>query len=283
MQRKPAPNEATGATVAALWRYPVKSMLGEELEAAEVTEQGILGDRRFAVVDPATGKVAGAKNPTKWGNFFSLRATYADSPHSRDAWPAVRVTLPDGSTVTNRDPDFIGRLSTALGRAVGFEEATDGSGRPRAVAEAYWPPDVDGLEFRDTVTEFELRPGSFFDAAPIHVLTTATLEHLGELYPEGRFDVRRFRPNLVVATAPTEVGFVEDEWLGRTLAVGEQVRLAITRPCGRCVMTTLPQGDLPRDSGILRTVARHHDVKVGVYASVIRGGTVRRGDAVSLD
>jgi MOSC domain-containing protein len=268
--------------VAALWRYPVKSMLGEELEEAEVTEHGLLGDRRFAVVDPATGKVAGAKNPTKWGNFFALRAAYAEPPRAGSGWPAVRVTLPDGSTVTDSEPDFVSRLSAALGREVAFQMAEDGSGHPSAVAEAYWP-DVDGMEFRNTVTEFELRPGSFFDAAPLHLLTSATLDRLSALYPEGRFDARRFRPNLVVATGAGEEGFVEDGWVGRTLTVGEQLRLAITRPCSRCVMTTLPQEDLPKDSGILRTVARHHDVKVGVYAAVIRGGTARLGDPVSLD
>jgi uncharacterized protein YcbX len=269
--------------VAALWRYPVKSMLGEELETAEVTERGLLGDRQFALVDPETGKVAGAKNPTKWGSFFGLRAAFAEPPRAGAASPAVRVILPDGSTVTDREPDFVRRLSAALGREVGFEEAADGVGRRGAVAEAYWPPDVDGMDLSDTVTEYELPPGTFFDAAPVHLLTTATLDRLTELYPEGRFDARRFRPNLVVATGTGATGFVEDAWIGRTLAIGDRVRLAITRPCSRCVMTTLPQGDLPKDSGILRTVARHHDVKVGVYGSVIRGGTVRLGDPVALD
>jgi uncharacterized protein YcbX len=257
-------------------------MLGEELEAVEVTERGLLGDRQFAVVDPSTGKVAGAKNPTKWGTFFALRACYAETPRAGAAWPAVRITLPDGSVVSNRDPGFVRRLSEALGREVALESAADEPDRPGGVADAYWP-DLEEMELRDTVTEYALRPGSFFDSAPLHLLTTATLDRLAALYPEGRFDPRRFRPNLVVRTEADVTDFVEDAWVGRTLAVGDRVRLAVTGPCSRCVMTTLPQGDLPRDSGILRTVARHHDMQVGVYASVVQGGTVRRGDGVSLD
>jgi uncharacterized protein YcbX len=123
---------------------------------------------------------------------------------------------------------------------------------------------------------------TFFDLAVIHLLTTATIERLRELYPQGRFEVRRFRPNIVVAPAG-QSGFVEDGWVGRTLAIGEEVRLSVTGPCPRCVMTTLPQGDLPADPGILRTAARHNHVNVGVYAAVLRGGRIRRGDPVRLE
>jgi MOSC domain-containing protein len=102
------------------------------------------------------------------------------------------------------------------------------------------------------------------------------------LYPQGRFEARRFRPNIVISTPEEGEGFVENDWLGRTLAIGGTVRLAITEPCQRCVMVTLPQGDLPKDSGILRTAAQHNGVNVGAYALVISGGTIRRGDAVEL-
>jgi uncharacterized protein YcbX len=153
---------------------------------------------------------------------------------------------------------------------------------PNATAEEYWP-DIEGLDFRDTVTDFALPEGTFFDAAPVHLVTTATLDWLRALYPEGRFEVRRFRPNLVVETPEGQDGFVENAWAGRTLAIGDSVRIQITRPCARCVMTTLPQSDLPRDSGILRTAARHNRASVGVYASVARGGTVGRGDPVRLE
>jgi hypothetical protein len=264
-----------------LWRYPVKSMMGEELNAAEVTERGLIGDRQFAVVDASTGKVAGAKNPRKWGNFFDFRAAYVEPPESGSKLPAVRLTLPDGTVVTSEQPDLAQVLSRALGREVAFAEAQHDGESSGAQAEEYWP-DIEGLDYRDTVTEWELPAGTFFDLAVVHLLTTATIERLRALYPEGRFEVRRFRPNIVVATGPDQQGFVENDWIGHTVAIGDEVRLRITGPCPRCVMTTLPQGDLPKDAGILRTAAQNNRANVGVYADVVKSGTVRRGDHVTL-
>jgi len=257
---------AEGGSVVALWRYPVKSMMGEELNAAEVTERGLVGDRQFAVVDASTGKVAGAKNPRRWGNFFAFQAAYVQPPRRGSKLPAVRLTLPDGTVVTSE---------------VAFVEAQHNGESSGVQAEEYWP-DMEGLEYRDTVTDFELPAGTFFDLAVIHVLTTATIDRLRALYPDGRFEVRRFRPNIVVATEPDAQGFVENDWIGKTIAIGDEVRLRITGPCPRCVMTTLPQGDLPKDAGILRTAAQHNQANVGVYADVIAGGTTRRGDPVTL-
>jgi uncharacterized protein len=125
--------------------------------------------------------------------------------------------------------------------------------------------------------------GTFFDLAVIHILTTATIDRLRQLYPQGRFEVRRFRPNIVVEPSSGEEGFIEDEWLGKTLVIGDEVRINITEPCPRCVMTTLPQGDLPKDPGILRTAAQHNQVNVGVYGAVQQGGTIGRGDPVRLE
>jgi uncharacterized protein YcbX len=116
----------------------------------------------------------------------------------------------------------------------------------------------------------------------VHLLTTATIDRLRALYPPGRFEVRRFRPNIVVSTGEDQRGFVENDWVGHAIAIGDQVRLRVTEPCARCVMITLPQGDLPKDSGILRTAAQHNHVNVGVYADVLSGGTIRRGDPVTL-
>ncbi len=276
----PSAEVKTGSVVG-LWRYPVKSMMGEELNAAEVTERGLVGDRQFAVVDASTGKVAGAKNPRKWGNFFDFRAAYVEPPESGSKLPAVRLTLPDGTVVTSEQPDLAQVLSRALGREVAFAEAQHDGESSAAQAEEYWP-DIEGLDYRDTVTEWELPPGTFFDLAVVHLLTTATIERLRALYPEGRFEVRRFRPNIVVATGPDQQGFVENDWIGHTVAIGDEVRLRITGPCPRCVMITLPQGDLPKDAGILRAAAQNNQANVGVYAEVIKGGTVRRADDVTL-
>jgi uncharacterized protein YcbX len=268
-------------SVTALWRYPVKSMMGEELNSSEVSDRGLLGDRQFAVVDRATGRVGGAKNPRKWGNFFDFRAAYTQPPQAGAATTPVRITLPDGTVVTSGQGDVNQVLSRAFGREVTLEEARPSDKPPAAMAEEYWP-DMAGLDHRDTVTDFELPPGTFFDIAVVHLLTTATIDHLRALYPQGRFEARRFRPNIVISMGPDDQGFAENDWIGHTVAIGDIVRLAITEPCPRCVMITLPQDDLPKDSGILRTAAQHNAVNVGVYASVLGGGTIRRGDAVTL-
>jgi len=265
-------------SVVSLWRYPVKSMMGEELNATEVTERGLLGDRAYALVDSSDGKAASAKNPRKWPHLFDFRATVIEPARAAAKVPPVRIALPDGTTVTSDQGDLNQILSKALNR-----EVTLGAAQRGAVnAEEYWP-DMDGLDHRDTVTDFTLPEETFFDVAMVHLLTTATLDRLRELYPQGRFEVRRFRPNIVVQLGSSEKSFAENAWVGHTLAIGTAVRLKITSPCGRCVMTTLAQGDLPKDPGILRTAAQHNQVNVGVYAAVERGGTIRRGDPIRIE
>jgi hypothetical protein len=269
---------ATVGAVVSLWRYPVKSMQGEELNASEVTERGLRGDRAFALLDAAEGRVASAKNPRKWPHLFDFRAGYAEPPRGEGPLPPLRITLSDGATLSDEQADWDRALSGALGRAVSLSEAAPAA----PVLEEYWP-DVEGLPHRDAVTDEAMAAGSFFDAAAVHLLTTATLDRLRELYPEGRFEVRRFRPNVVIACGPQEKGFVEQGWVGRTLALGDAVRLHVTGPCPRCVMTTLAQADLPRDPGILRTAVRHAAGHVGVYARTLQGGTLRRGDVVRAE
>ena len=264
--------------VVSLWRYPVKSMMGEELNATELTGRGLLGDRAYGLVDSSDGKVATAKNPRKWPRLFDFRATFIEPARTDAKLPPVRIVLPDGTTVTSDHGAVNEILSKALNRDVTFRAAE----REVVSAEEYWP-DMEGLDHRDTVTDFTLPERTFFDCATVHVLTTATLDRLRELYPQGRFEIRRFRPNIVVQPVSAEKGFVENAWIGRALVIGDNVRLNVTGPCPRCVMTTLPQGDLPRDPGILRTAAQHNQVNVGVYAAVLRGGTIRRGDPVRLE
>ena len=268
------------SSVVSLWRYPVKSMMGEELNVSAVTERGLLGDRAYAVIDSSDGKVATAKNPRKWPNLFDFRATFIEAPRVNANLPPVRITLQDGTVVTSQQSDLNQIVSKALNREVTLR-ATE-RGNLRASSEEYWP-DMEDLDYRDTVTDFALPEGTFFDCATVHVLTTATLDRLREIYPKGRFEVRRFRPNIVVETASGENGFVEDAWVDHTLLIGSDVRLNITGPCSRCVMTTLPQGDLPRDQGILRAAARNNKVRVGVYAAILRGGQVHRGDSVRIE
>ncbi|HYZ85905.1 MAG TPA: MOSC N-terminal beta barrel domain-containing protein, partial [Bryobacteraceae bacterium] len=234
-------------SVVALWRYPIKSMMGEEVNASDVTTRGLVGDRIYGLSDNSDGKVASAKNPRKWPTLFDFRAALADSPSPGSKMPSVRINLPDGTVVNSVQPDINQILSSVLQRDVKLYSLPD---LPAATAEEYWP-DIEGLEHQNTVTDFGLPEGTFFDSAVAHLLTTSTLDRLRDLYPQGRFEARRFRPNLVIETGDGERDFVENAWIGQTLLIGSAVRLSITGPCPRCVMTTLPQGDLPRDTGIL--------------------------------
>jgi uncharacterized protein len=264
-------------TVVSLWRYPMKSMMGEEVNASDLTDRGVLGDRSRALVDTETGKVVSAKNPRKWPNMFDFRAVFTAPPVLGTPLPPVRVTFPDGDSASTDDDGFAGLVSGALGRPVTLATAAPSD----PFLEEYWP-DIAELDHQDKVTDEAMPVNTFFDLATIHVLTTATLNRLRELYPQGRFEARRFRPNIVVDLDNGDVDFAEEKWVGRELRIGDDVVLEITDHCPRCVMTTLAQGDLPKDSGILRTAALHNEVHVGVYAEVRRAGRVQRGDAVTV-
>jgi uncharacterized protein YcbX len=262
--------------LASLHRYPVKSMMGEALNAAIVTPRGLFGDRSYALHDSETGKVVSAKNPRKWPNLFSYHATYTSPPMAGLAVPPVRVTLPDGGFAVSSSPDFAPTLSRTLGRSVTLLTSPP----QNAQLEEYWP-DMEELANRDVVTDEGMPDGTFFDLAVLHVLSTGTLDKLRQLNPHSRFEPRRFRPNLIIDTGGQE-GFVENDWIGKTIALGPQVRIQVNGPCPRCVMTTLSQADLPKDPAILRTAVKHNQARVGAYASVIQTGTIRIGDQLSV-
>jgi MOSC domain-containing protein len=264
--------------IVSIWRYPVKSMLGEELNSSYVTERGLIGDRVYALVDQETGKVASAKNPRKWGTLFDFHATFIDQLRDVENIPRIRITFPDGAQIFSDQGDIDNTLSKVLGREVSLMKAS----LNKPSYEEYWP-DIEGLAQREKVTDEAMPPQTFFDIAVIHILTTSTINRLRELYPEGRFEVRRFRPNIVVESTSGEKDFIENLWVGKKLMIGEDILLRVTAPCTRCVMTTLPQGDLPKDLRVLSTVAKYNQVHAGVYALVHRGGTIHRGDRVQLE
>jgi len=270
--------QETKGKVVSLWRYPVKSMIGEELNSSYITERGLIGDRTYALIDNQTGKVISAKNPAKWRKLFDFRAAFIDSPQTADNIPNVRITLPDGNQIFSHQEEIDHSLSKILGREVSLMKAT----LDKPGYEEYWP-DVEGIAHRELVTDEIMPSKTFFDIAVIHILTNSTINRFRELYPEGHFEVRRFRPNIVIESSSMEKDFIENSWVGKKLTVGEEIVLRVIAPCTRCVMITLPQGDLPNDLGILRTVAKYNQVHAGVYASVEQGGIVRRGDLVQLE
>lgn len=298
MESASAEAMAPVGSVVSVWRYPVKSMQGEELNGAALTERGVLGDRAYALLERATGHIASAKHPRKWEKLFACRAAFAEPPQPGAPLPPVWITLPDGAVISSAQPD----VDEALSRALGHEVTLLAEAPPAPTREADRSP-VDGPPHAESSKEamaLAAPPGTFFDCAPIHVLSTDTLDRLRALFPAGRFEARRFRPNLVLAPAEDgpaagEPGVMENGWPGRPLAIGAEVRLHVIDPCPRCVVTTLPQGDLPRDRGILRTLAQHTSAAsvtlapgvvfpavAGVYARVLQGGVVRRGDAVQM-
>jgi uncharacterized protein YcbX len=276
MTKTPASTTADSlGALCSLWRYPVKSMMGEEVNSAYLTPRGLFGDRAYALIDTATGKIASAKNPGKWPTMFRFRAAMTAPPAPGQDLPPVMITLPHGETLLSDQPDADALLSKELGRPVTIKSTVPDAPE----LEEYWP-DIEGLVLKETVTVEAMPEGTFFDLAVLHLLTTSTINSLRAKYPDGRFEVRRFRPNLVVEV-PDDLEFAENEWIGKDVTVGG-ARLKITGPCPRCVMTTLPQYDLPKDPGILRTAAKYNQAHVGVYAAVLQAGPISIGDVLKF-
>jgi uncharacterized protein len=267
-----------------LFRYPVKSMQGERLHEVEMTAQGIVGDRAYALRE-ANGRVMTAK---KWPTLLECAARY-ETPPTPEALAPLHITLPDGRTIQAHDPDASAVLSAVLARPVMLARAQPDQHHRAEIDPATVFGDVPVETLKPGYTaatlpdSFALPPGTFFDAASIHLLATGTLTYLHRLMGgDAPVDVRRFRPNLVVDTDPGLEGFIEDDWLGGALEIGECVQIVQLRPTLRCVMTTHPQAELGRDRRILRTAAQHHRAQVGVWAAIGTPGTVRIGAPVVL-
>ena len=278
--------------VSSILRYPVKAMLGEELETVALDQRGVVGDRQYALIDDETGKVVSHKRPRRWGRMFELTG------RTSGAGDAV-VSFPDGETVAVGDPKLGVRLGEFFGRPVTMADTPPPDARFDEVwvrelkggAEPYFGMESrleDGEEMIDGGA-FMGPAGNFFNFGAVHLVTTGSVRELTRHAPRSRFDAHRFRPNLVVDT--DEDGFVETAWQGRTLQIGPVgLRVSITVP--RCVMTTLAQGDLPADRDVLRTIAATNSVDVlqtgtlypcvGVYADVLAEGEIRCGDPVTL-
>ena len=287
-------------TIRALWRFPVKSMLGEEVDVADVGVGGVVGDRAYAIRDQETGKVASAKHPKLWPGLLACRAAFVAQPRPDRELPPARIDLADGTSVQSDAEDVDAVLSRFFGRDVELARAADNG----YTIDQYHPDeeDYDPEGHRDEVVEARLGAaffndrglpsavpeGSFFDLFPLSVLTTSTLERFAELEPSSGFDARRFRMNVIVDTPAS--GFVENGWVGRSLAIGDDVKLAVTLPDPRCVMPSLAQEELPRDPGVLKALAKHNRIDVagsaypcaGVYAVAQSIGTIRKGDDIGL-
>jgi uncharacterized protein YcbX len=272
-------------TVKALWRFPVKSMLGEQLDELHITSRGVVGDRAWALRDLENRRIASAK---KFVGLLKFHAEYEGTP-AADNLPPVKITLPDGLAIHADDANASEVISEALGHGFHLEHSPNPTGERAGIDPATIFADnpvgnvIPGLKADQMPDYFALHKGSYLDSATFHLIATGTLAFMRGL-TEGAsdFDYRRFRANMLVDTGADASGFIEDEWVGGVLEIGDNVKVTSIQPALRCVMTTHAQQNLPRDLAILRTTVKRHQANLGAFTSIEGDGDVHLGDAVYL-
>lgn len=281
-------------TIKEIWRYPVKSMAGEQLASSMVGLKGLLGDRGWALRDEQAKEIRGAK---KMPQLMLCSSTYLEEP-TETHMPSISMRLADGTTLKSNDPDANARLSAMLGRTVtlwprqpeGDTEhyrrgAPDNPDMMLELRELFGrtpdEPIPDLSVFPKEIFEFTSPLGTYFDAFPLHLLTTASLNTMSQRNPAAQWNPRRFRPNFVIETNPDQQGLVEIDWCGRSLKIGG-LALQCNLPTPRCVMTTQAQAELAKDPSVLRTIVRDADQNLGVYGVIQTPGRVMVGDTVEL-
>jgi uncharacterized protein YcbX len=243
--------------VVGLWRYPVKSLQGEPLEAASVEADGVVGDRRWGLRDQRTGRILTARRRPE---LLGASASYnGDEPV---------ITLPDGGTVVGPGRRTDGQLSEWLASPVSLVRSL---GAVAGKAEYF----EDATDDTSPAVEWTMPDGRYVDAAPILVLTTVSLRTAAGHYPRGTWDPRRFRANILIGLDGD--GWIEDSWVGHPIQLGA-VTLLPTQPCVRCTMVTRSQPGLDADVEIFRTLARHHRGLFGVWSDVLVPGRLSVGD-----
>jgi uncharacterized protein len=281
---KEAPGGRRVGRIHELWRYPVKSMLGTTVNEIFITERGAVGDRAWALRDVVSGRIASAK---KFPRLLEFRAAYEVEP-TLERLGRVRIETPDGEHVYADDADASQLISETLGHPLRLENRAREDEKTSIDRQTVFG-DVPVSEMKPDWTPetmpdyFQLMKNSFFEIGAVFVLASGSVDYLRKLQGgTALIDRRRFRPNLFLDTGPEDNRFVEDDWLGGTLAIGEALELDQFQPTLWCVTSTLAQEELPRDLSILRTTAQNHQGCLGVYASVRSSGPARIGDPVEL-
>lgn len=285
-------------TVAELWRYPVKSMGGERIARSAVDLRGLHADRMWAVRDVELGTFTTAR---RWPVLLRCGARFAEDPAGRAAGPGdvleVVVTFPDGAELSSSDPEIHARLTELIGRPARLEPLPALSEKA-----AYRTPQATKADLRrqfdladdDPLPDFSMFPvrrlaelaryatpvGALYDVYPLLVLTRASLRAMEAQAPGSRFDVRRFRPNVLLETDGDELA--EFAWCGGRLR-GAEVTISVDIPAIRCSIPTREQGDLPADPDVIRTIKAHADRCLGVYSTVARAGTLAEGEELALE
>lgn len=249
--------------LAAINRYPVKSLQGEHLDVVAVGDHGLDGDRAWGIVDRESGQLLTAK---RIGTLLEAGA------FTGERGPVV--TLPDGTVLDGTGPATDDALSRWLDRPVML---VGSNGQAHSFEMSFNVEDEDADRF-----VWSTPATSFCDLAPLHLLTTAALAAAAEANPSASWSPHRFRPSLVIDTGE-DVGFVENEWVGARLAIGDLV-VEVTMPTIRCSLPTKAQSrfGLDRDLDVFRTVAAHNHQNLGAYANVVHPATVRVGDPVTI-
>ena len=289
------------ATITDIFRYPVKSMKGHSLTSALMTKRGIPGDRAWALKDEERGGIKGGK---RFPQLMSMTPAFASEPNEQNISPKVSITLANGRVVTSSDADINTVLSEAVGSPVSLwpilpEDQLEHYLRPpmdeNVDVEAYYreifarnpdEPLPDVSLFPEEVLKYESPPGSYFDAFPILIMSKASLIHLNEVAAaaggESNFDVRRFRPNILLDLTDIDAnGFPENQWMGRRAKIGSAV-IKFEMPCPRCVITTHGFEDLPKDPKIMRHLVKENGGNLGAYVSIETPGTFAQGDVIAL-
>lgn len=273
-------------------RYPVKSMGGHTMAEADLGEWGIPGDRAWAVKDEERGGIKAGK---RFPSLMAMQANFTTEPGAESS-PTVQITLPDDQQVRSDDANVNQHLSDAIGSPVTLWPLL-----PKTQLEHYrrspTPPGADveaGLRelfartpdeplpdlrgFPPALFEYESPPGTYFDAYPILLMTTGSLDTMKQQTAGSVYDLRRFRPNLVIELPG---GFLENEWVGKEIKLGDAV-LKVEMPCPRCVMTTHGFRDLPKDPQVMRELVKYNQGNLGVYCNVTTPGKVSLGDILEI-
>ncbi len=249
--------------IAELWRYPVKSLLGERLPALNLVDDGIEGDRAWGIQDRSDGRILTARREP--------RLLFASSRVAARGIPVI--TLPDGQEVAGSGLATDAALSTWLGKAVTLVAAADSDA---ARAEYF----ADATDDTSRAIEWTMPKGRFVDAFPVLIMTTAGLLGGASAYSSGTWSVRRFRPNLLIHIAGE--GWLEDAWTDRQLSVGSAL-LVPRRRCIRCTMVNRAQPGLDKDVNIYKTLHRTHGGEAGMWTQVVRPGSISEGDLVYVE
>lgn len=274
-------------TIAGIFRYPVKSMLGEELDLSMLGQNGIPGDRAWGVRDEMRGDFFVGKRSA---GLMSCSSWYAAGTDS-ELIPQIR--LPGGESFRADAEGAAERVGQVVGRDVTLwpvvPEARQASPRDGLslqdemqdlLARERGEPIPDFSNPSPELLEIYARNGPFFDAFPLLLLTRRSMESLAQAAPDVEMDVRRFRPNILIETTEPE-SFPEQGWIGRRIRIGNAV-VSIHSACVRCVMTTHGFADVPKDARVMRTLVKEAEGNLGVYAIVDEPGEVGRGDPLTL-